>query len=254
MPQGRKGACVGAKASQHFSMCSCCQVSQQTTAVPCVAPTCSAGHHSCACCPLVLAHWLPTASRGLLSRSPSHASAFGHVTTCRACGSGALRRPVFSSLDCSVLSWRPIRPGQLKPTTLPLRRLPPVSCSEGLSPSLSLPLSLALSCSLSPVAPLCSFPTVLYSLSLSLSLSGPKKGVRVARCISIPPGARTILYGPEEVWCIHWATTIGYLHHALESFFSWVSPPVMCIFFSMGVCSAACRGTAQRPRVSGPPA
>ena len=29
MPQGRKGACVGAKASLHFSMCSCRQVSQQ---------------------------------------------------------------------------------------------------------------------------------------------------------------------------------------------------------------------------------
>ena len=95
------------------------------------------------------------------------------MTTCRACGSGALRRPVFSSLDCSVLSWRPIHPGQLEPTTLPLRRLASVSCSEGLSPTLSLPISLTLSCSLSPVAPLCSFPTVLYPLSLSFSLSLP---------------------------------------------------------------------------------
>ena len=128
-------------------------------------------HHSWACCPLILAQWLPTASRGPHSRSPSQASAFQHVTTCRACGSGALRRPVFSSLDCSVLSWLPIHPGQLEPTTLPLRRLPPVSCSVGLSPTLSLPISLALSCSLSPVAPLCSCPTVLYPLSLSFSLS-----------------------------------------------------------------------------------
>ena len=32
-------------------------------------------------------------------------------------------------------------------------------------------------------------------------------------------------------------------------FFSFVYPPVMRIFFRMGVCSAACRGTAQRPRV-----
>ena len=39
MPQGRKGACVGAKASLHFSMCSCRQVSQQFIAVPCVAST-----------------------------------------------------------------------------------------------------------------------------------------------------------------------------------------------------------------------
>ena len=94
--------------------------------------------------PLVLAHWLPTASRGPHSHSPSHASAVQHVTTCRACGSGALQRPVFSSLDCSVLYWRPIHPGQLEPTTLPLRRLAPVSCFEGLSPTLSLPISLAL--------------------------------------------------------------------------------------------------------------
>ena len=209
MPQGRKGACVGAKASQHFSMCSGCQVSQQFIAVPCVASTFIARHHSRACCPLFLAHWLPAASRGPHSRSPSHASAVQHVTTCRACGSGALRRPAFSFLDCCVLSWRPIYPGQLEPTTLPLRRLAPVSCSVGLSPTLSLPISLALSCYISPVAPLCSFPTVLYPLSLSFSLSlslsraQKKRGVRVVRCISIPPGVGTILHGTEEVWCIH---------------------------------------------------
>ena len=179
MPQGRKGACVGAKASLHFSMCSCRQVSQQFIAVPCVASTFFARHHSCACYPLFLAQWLPAASRGPHSRSPSHASAVQHVTTCRACDSGALRRPAFSFLDCSVLPWRPIYPGQLEPTTLPLRRLAPVSCSVGLSPTLSLPISLALPCSISPVAPLCSFPTVLYPLSLSFSLSlslAPKKG------------------------------------------------------------------------------
>ena len=179
MPQGRKGACVGAKASLHFSMCSCRQVSQQFIAVPCVASTFVARHHSCACCPLFLAHWLPAASREPHSRSPSHASAVQHVTTCRACGSGALRRPAFSFLVCSVLPWRPIYPGQLKPTTLPLRRLAPVSCSVGLSPTLSLPISLVLPCSISPVAPLCSFPTVLYPLSLSFCLSlsrSPKKG------------------------------------------------------------------------------
>ena len=79
--------------------------------------------------------------------------------------------PCFSPLDCFVLSWRPIHPGQLEPTTLPLRRLAPVSCSASLSPTLSLPFSLVLSCSLSPVAPLCSFPTVLCPLSLSFSLS-----------------------------------------------------------------------------------
>ena len=93
MPQGRKGVCDGAKASQHFSMCFWCQVSHQIIAVPCMAPTFFARLHSCACCPLVLALWLPTASRGPHSRSPSHASALQHVTTCRACGSAALRRP-----------------------------------------------------------------------------------------------------------------------------------------------------------------
>ena len=201
MPQGRKGTCVGAKASQHFSMCSCCQVSQQIIAVPCVAPTFFAGHHSCACCPLLLVHWLPTASRGPHSRSPSHASAVQHVATCRACGTGALWRPVFSSLDCSVLSWRPIHPGQLEPTTIPLRRLAPVSCSEGLSPTLSLPISLALSCSLSPVAPLCSLPIVLYPLSLSFSLPLPlaqKKGVRVVRGGSIMVGHRYWMPPPRQ--------------------------------------------------------
>ena len=229
-----------------------------------MAHTISAPHHACACCPHFHAYLLPSSSHGPHSRSPSHASAFQHVMTCRACGSGAQWRPVVSPFDCSVLSWRPIHPGQLKPTTLPLRRLAPDSCSMGLSPTLSLPFSPALSLlrptlslSLSSLL-LLSLPFPLRpSLSLSLSPSRPKRGVRVVRCISIPPGVRTILYRTEEVWCIHWATTIGYLHHVLQSFFPTppcVSSPVMRIFFRMGVCSAACRGTAQRPRVPGPPA
>ena len=258
MPRGRKGACDGAKAS-HFSMCSCCQVSQQIIAVPCVAPTFFAPLHSCACCPLVLAHWLPTASRGPHSRSPSHASAFQHVTTCRVYGSGALRRPVFSPLDCSVLSWRPIHPGQLEPTTLPLRRLAPVSCSVGLSPTLSLPISLALSCSLSPVTPLCSFPTVLCPLSLSLSFSlslplAQKKGGSDRSVHLYPPrGSNHPLWDRRGV-----VYPLGHNDWVsapcAPTFLSCVSPPVMRIFFRMGVCSAACRGTAQRPRVPGPPA
>ena len=240
-------------------MCSGCQATQQIVAVLCVVYTISAPLHACACCPHIHAYLLPSSSHGPHSRSPSHASAFQHVTRCRACGSGAQWRPVISPFDCSVLSWRPIHPGQLKPTTLPLRRLAPDSCSMGLSPTLSCSLSCApLSHSLLSVAPLSSFPTVSYSLSLSLSLPlAQKRGVRVVRCISIPPGVRTILYRTEEVWCIHWATTIGFLHHVLQSFFPTppcVSSPVMRIFFRMGVCSAACRGTAQRPRVPGPPA
>ena len=270
MPQGRKGAFGGAKASQHFSMCSCSQVSQQIIAVLRVAPTFSARHHACACCPLFLAHWLPTASLGPHSRSPSHASAFQHVTTCRACGSGALRRPIFSPLDCSVLSWRPIHPGELEPTTLPLRRLAPDSCSVGLSPTLSLPISLALSCSLSCVplslsllsaAPLCSFPTVSYPLSLSLSPSlslslplSPKKGGSGRLVYLYPPRGsnhplqdrRGVVYPlGHDVWVSAPCAPIV---------LSCVSPHVMRIFFRMGVCSAACSGTAQRPRVPGPPA
>ena len=58
-PQGRKGALVGAKASQHFSMCSDCQATQQIIAVLRVAPTTSAPHHACACCP----HFMPTCFR-----------------------------------------------------------------------------------------------------------------------------------------------------------------------------------------------
>ena len=166
--------------------------------------------------------------------------------------------PCFSSLDFFVLYWRPIHPGQLEPTTLPLRRLAPVSCSEGLSPTLSLPFSLALSCSLSPVAPLCSFPTELYPLSLSFSLSlspsRPKKGGS-GRSVHLysPRGSnhplqdrRGVVYplGHDD-----WVSA-----PCVPIFFSCVSLPVMRIFFHMGVCSAACRGTAQRPRVPGPPA
>ena len=145
MPQGRKGAFGGAMASQHFSKSSGCRSPQHIVAVLCVAHTISAPHHACACCPLFHAYLLPTASHGPHSRCPNHASAFQHVTMCRVCGPGAQWRPVISPFDCSVLSWRPIHPGQLKPTTLPLRRLAPVSCSVGLSPTLSLPFSPALS-------------------------------------------------------------------------------------------------------------
>ena len=211
-----------------------------------MAPTFFARHPSCACCPLVLAHWRPTASRGPHSRGPNHASAFRHVTTCRACGSGALRRPVFSSLDCSVLSWRPIHPGQLEPTTLPLRRLAPVSCSKGLSPTLSLPVSLALSCSLSPVAPLCSFPTVLYPLSLSFSLSLPlapkKRGGGAGRSVHLypPRGSNRPLRDRRGV--VYPLGHDGWVSAPCAPiFFSCVSPPFMRILFRMGVCSAACR-------------
>ena len=110
-----------------------------------MAHTLSAPHHACTSCPHFHAHSLPTSSPGPHSRGPSHASAFQHATTCRACAPRTLWRPMVSPLNCSVLSWPPLHPGQLKPTTLPLRRLAPDSCSVGLSPTLSLPFSPALS-------------------------------------------------------------------------------------------------------------
>ena len=148
-----------------------------------MAHTFSGPHHACACCPHIHAYLLPSSSHGPHSRSPSHASAFQHVTTRRACGSGAQWRPVVSPFDFSVLSWRPIHPGQLKPTTLPLRRLAPDSCSVGLSPTLSLPFSP----SLLSVAPLSSFPTASYSFSLSLSLPLAQKRGGSGRSVYLYP-------------------------------------------------------------------
>ena len=167
----------GAKASQHFNKSSGCRTSQQIIAVLCVALTFSAPHHACTSRPHFHAHSHPTPSHGPHSRGPCHASAFQHVTTCRACAPGAQWRPVISPLYCSVLPWRPIHPGQLEPTTLPLRRLAPDSCSVGLSPTLSLShsLLLILSCSLSCAPHTLSLSSPLLShcgpLSLSLSLS-----------------------------------------------------------------------------------
>ena len=202
------------------------------------------GVHTITLTRIEYAYLLPSSSHGPHSHSPSHASAFQHVTTCRACGSGAQRRPVIAPFDCSVLSWRPIHPGQLKPTTLPLRRLAPGSCSVGLSPTLSLTFSPALS-----PAP--------HSLSLSPFLS-PKKGGFGSFGVSLsPPGFEPSSTGQKRCGVSTGPRRIGYLHHVLQSVFPTppcVSSPVMHIFFRMGVCSAACRGTAQRPRVPGPPA
>ena len=131
-----------------------------------VAHTFSAPHHACACRLHIHAYLLPSSSLGPHSRRPSLASAVQHVTTCRASGSGALRRPAFSFLDisrlfraavASLLPWSArTHPDQLEPWSarthhLPLRRLAPVSRSVGLSPTLSLPFSLALPFSFSPL-------------------------------------------------------------------------------------------------------
>ena len=131
-----------------------------------VALTFSAPHHACTGRPHIHVYSHPTPSHGPHSRCPCHARAFRHVTMCRARAPG---RPVVSPLNCSLLPWLPIHPGQLEPTTLPQRRLAPDSCSVGLSPILSLSLSLLPSLSLS-LSLLLSVPLPLRpTLSLSLS-------------------------------------------------------------------------------------
>ena len=129
------------------------------------------------------------------------------------------------SLSCAPLSLSLL-------SVSPLRSFPTV----GPSPTLSLPFSPALSpaphaLSLYSLS-LLSVPFPLrptLSLSLSLFLSH-KRGVRGVRCISMPPGVRTILYRTEEVWFIHWATMIGYLHHLLQSFpLPPVCHPLSCV-------------------------
>ena len=68
--------------------------------------------------PHIHAYLLSSSSHGPHSRRPSLALALQHVTPCCACGSGALRRPAFSFLDCSVSPWRPFHLALLKPTLL----------------------------------------------------------------------------------------------------------------------------------------
>ena len=134
-------------------------------------------------------HSLSTPSHGAHCRGPCHASAFQHVMTCRACAPGAPWRPFISPLYCSVLPWRPLHPGQLEPTTLPLRRLAPDSCSVGLSPTLSLSFSPALSPPPHPLSLSSPFLSHCVPLSLTLSLSlSHKRGFRDVRCTLSPPG------------------------------------------------------------------
>ena len=141
----------------------------------CVAHTFSAPHHACTGCPHFHVYSLPIPSHGPHSRCPCRASAFQHVTTYRACAPGAQWRPVVPRINCCVVPRRPIHPGKLKPTTLRLRRLAPDSCSVGLSPTLSLSLSLlpfllpSLSLSFSPFLSHCA-PLSLSLLSVPLPL------------------------------------------------------------------------------------
>ena len=77
------------------------------------------------------------------------------------------------------------------------------SLSYSLPPILSCSPLLFLSCCTSLFLSHFALPSLSLSLFLYPSLSRPKKGVQVVRCISIPPGVRTVLHGTEEVWCIH---------------------------------------------------
>ena len=146
----------------------------------------------------------------------------------------------------SLLPWSArTHPGQLEPWSarthhLPLRRLAPVSRSVGLSPTLSLPFSLALPCSFSPVAPLYSFPTVLYPLSLSLflssSLSRPKKGGSGCSVHLYPPprDRRGVVYplSHDDGLSAPW-------HHALHSS-SPLCDPLSCVSSFAWGCVQQC--------------
>ena len=142
----------------------------------------------------------------------------------------------------------------------------PVSPGLSLCGSLSYSLPLFLSCSpllfLSCCTSLflshCALPSLslCFSLPLSRALSRPKRGFGLFGASLSPPGfepsstrqKRCGVSTEPRRW------VICTMAPCAPFFFSFVSPPVMRIFFRMGVCSAVCRGTAQRPRVPGPPA
>ena len=138
------------------------------------------------------------------------------------------------------------------PPSLCARLLLCGSLSYSLPPNLSCSLLLSLSCCSSLFLSHCALPSL--SLFLSLSPSRPKKGGSGRSVHLYPPRGsnhplrdrRGVVY---PLGHDNWVSA-----PCAPIFLSCVSPPVMRIFFRMGVCSAVCRGTAQRPRVPGPPA
>ena len=217
-PRGRKGAFGGAKASQHFNKSSGCRSPQQIMAVwriPFQYHTMRA--HSCACCLLFLVPCCRGVPFTLVSSNTPWSARTHH--------------PPFA----------PVSPGLLLCGSL-FHSLPPIlSCS---------PL-LYLSCCSSLFLSHCGLPPLSLSLSLSLS---PKKGGFGLFGASQPP--RGSNHPPRDRRGVVYPLSHDDRVSApcAPLFFSFVSPPVMRIFFRMGVCSAVCRGTAQRPRVPGPPA
>ena len=173
----------------------------------------------------------------------------------RPCSGGAKASRCFTiKLLSSMLPRLPTHPGQLEPTTLPRCRLAPFSCSVGLSPPLSLSLSPSLS--LLPTLSLSlSFSRVLLPLRPTLSFSRIK-GVS-GRSVDLYPPRGSNPPPQDRRGVVYPLSYDELLSASLVSFFPTppcVSSPVRHIAFRMGVCSAACRGTAQRPRVPGPPA
>ena len=124
------------------------------------------------------------------------------------------------------------RSGQKKPSTFLMQQ----KNRRKQAPSLSLSLCFSL------------------PLSRALSLAPIKGGFGLFGASLSPPGFEPsptgqkrcgVSTGPRR-WVICTMAPCAPL------FVSFLSPPVMRIFFRMGVCSAVCRGTAQRPRVPGP--
>ena len=181
--------------------------------------------------------------------------------TCHARALGAQRRPdiclgglgpIFHHLAvqlyASLAAHTPRSARTHHPPTVPVspRLLLCGSLSPSLPLSLSCPLSLSRSFSLAllPLRP---------TLSLSLSLSLSHKGVFGTFGGSLsPPGFEPSSTGqkrcgiPTELRRVVIVPTFPIP--------PCVSSPVRHIAFRMGVCSAACRGTAQRLRIPCPPA
>ena len=178
--------------------------------------------------------------------------------SCPWSGGAKASRCFITKLLSSRLQWLPTHLGQLEPTILPQCRLVLDSCSAGLSPPLSLSLYLALSTlpSLSLSPSLClSFSLTLLPLRPTLSLFRIK-GFSGCSVDLYPP----LRFEPSSTG----QKRCGIPTELRRGVFCIVVPtcptppcmssPVMHIAVRMGVCSAACRGTAQRLRIPGPPA
>ena len=134
------------------------------------------------------------------------------------------------------------------------------SLSYSLPPILSCSPLLILYCCASLFLSHRALPSLSLTLCLFPSLPRPKKGGSGCLVHLYPPRGsnhpprdrRGAVYplGHDDGLFAPWHH--GTMATCASLFFSLLSPPVMHIFFRMGVCSAVCKGTAQRPRVPGP--